>query len=211
MKQVFEVQDFSVFSVDGLEERMNKIKTHIRPKLEMLGEHFVPFFTEELKEPFFYHVAKHARRTVNPPNDTWVAFAANKRGYKMMPHFQIGLWGTHLFIYFGLIYECPQKAEYAKAYLDHIDDIQVSTPGDFVWSIDHTKPIATPHASLSKEDLQAMFERLGKVKKAELLAGIHIPKERAIELTDAEFLQHIKMTFQTLLPLYKVAEASVIS
>ena len=53
-------------------------------------------------------------RTVNPPNDTWVAFAANKRGYKMMPHFQIGLWETHLFVWFAVIYEAPNKAEFGK-------------------------------------------------------------------------------------------------
>ena len=41
------------------------------------------------------HVAKHARRSVNPPIDTWVAFAPNKRGYKMLPHFQIGLLGIN--------------------------------------------------------------------------------------------------------------------
>ena len=37
---------------------------------------------------FYPHVAKHARRSVNPPKDTWVAFATSKRGYKMLPHFK---------------------------------------------------------------------------------------------------------------------------
>ena len=42
----------------------------------------------------------------------------------MLPHFQIGLWGTHAFIYFGLIYECPQKVETAHAFLEHINDLK---------------------------------------------------------------------------------------
>jgi uncharacterized protein YktB (UPF0637 family) len=205
MKQTaFDLQDFSVFSVEGLDERMEEIKKHIRPKLEILGEHFASFFSEHLQEPFFYHVAKHARRTVNPPKDTWVAFAPNKRGYKMLPHFQIGLWCSHMFVYFGLIYECPQKAAYANALLQHLDELD-TLPKDFVWSTDHTKPIAAPGHELSKEDMQAICERLGKVKKAELLIGIHVPKEEAVRLNDDEFIHKIQNTFFTLLPLYKLA------
>lgn len=106
--QTFKSTDFEVFTVDGLEERMSAIKTNIHPKLEVLGEQFAAYLSKQTDENFL-SCSKHARRKVNPPNDTWVAFSTNKRGYKMLPHFQIGLWGTHAFIYFGLIYECPQK------------------------------------------------------------------------------------------------------
>ena len=108
--QTFKSTDFEVFTVDGLEERMSAIKTNIHPKLEALGNSLQRIYPNKLMRTF-YHVAKHARRKVNPPNDTWVAFSTNKRGYKMLPHFQIGLWGTHAFIYFGLIYECPQSGD----------------------------------------------------------------------------------------------------
>src|SRR5699024_11327687 len=57
------------------------------------------------------HIAKHARRTVNPPNDTWMAIAGNKRGYKKHPHFQVGLWDDHLFIWLAYIYELPRSEE----------------------------------------------------------------------------------------------------
>lgn len=204
MKQVaFDIKDFSVFSIPGLDERMEEMKKSVRPKLELLGERFQPFFTEKLNESFFYHVAKHARRTVNPPSDTWVAFAPNKRGYKMLPHFQIGLWGTHMFIYFGLIYECPQKVEYAKALLSHLDEIK-RMPNYFVWSTDHTKPSATTAYELSDEQFKTMFQKLETVKKAELLTGIHIPKEEAIKMSDDECMKVIQDTFSTLLPLYKI-------
>ncbi|MGG1743639.1 DUF1054 domain-containing protein, partial [Bacillus paranthracis] len=170
--QTFKSTDFEVFTVDGLEERMSAIKTNIHPKLEALGEQFAAYLSKQTDENFFYHVAKHARRKVNPPNDTWVAFSTNKRGYKMLPHFQIGLWGTHAFIYFGLIYECPQKVETAHAFLEHINDLKTNIPNDFVWSIDHTKPSVKLHKTLETNDLQKMIERLATVKKAELLVGI---------------------------------------
>ncbi|MFJ8530678.1 YktB family protein [Bacillus sp. NPDC094106] len=202
--QTFKSTDFAVFSVDGLEERMNAIKTNIHPKLEALGEQFSHYLSEQTGETFFYHVAKHARRKVNPPNDTWVAFSTNKRGYKMLPHFQIGLWGTHAFIYFGLIYECPQKVEAAHAFLEHLNDLKTNIPNDFVWSIDHTKPSVKSHNILESKDLQKMIERLATVKKAELLVGIHISPEEFPEMTNEQFLAKVESTMQSLLPLYKI-------
>ncbi|PEB54969.1 hypothetical protein CON65_02790 [Bacillus pseudomycoides] len=202
--QTFKSTDFAVFSVDGLEERMNAIKTNIHPKLEALGEQFSHYLSEQTGETFFYHVAKHARRKVNPPNDTWVAFSTNKRGYKMLPHFQIGLWGTHAFIYFGLIYECPQKVEAAHAFLEHLNDLKTNIPNDFVWSIDHTKPSVKSHNILESKDLQKMIERLATVKKAELLVGIHISPEEFSEMTNEQFLAKVESTMQSLLPLYKI-------
>ncbi|MFK4478747.1 YktB family protein [Bacillus sp. RC206] len=200
--QTFTSTDFEVFTVDGLEERMSAIKTNIHPKLEALGEQFAEYLSQQTDEHFFYHVAKHARRKVNPPNDTWVAFSTNKRGYKMLPHFQIGLWGTHAFIYFGLIYECPQKVETAHAFLEHLNDLKTNIPNDFVWSIDHTKPGVKLHKTLETEDLQKMIERLATVKKAELLVGIHISPEEFSAMTNEQFLAKIESTMQPLLPLY---------
>ncbi|ABY44955.1 YktB family protein [Bacillus mycoides] len=200
--QTFTSTDFEVFTVDGLEERMSAIKTNIHPKLEALGEQFAEYLSQQTDESFFYHVAKHARRKVNPPNDTWVAFSTNKRGYKMLPHFQIGLWGTHAFIYFGLIYECPQKVETAHAFLEHLNDLKTNIPNDFVWSIDHTKPGVKLHKTLETEDLQKMIERLATVKKAELLVGIHISPEEFSAMTNEQFLAKIESTMQPLLPLY---------
>ncbi|WP_242143547.1 MULTISPECIES: YktB family protein [unclassified Bacillus cereus group] len=202
--QTFQSADFAVFSVDGLERRMNAIKTHIQPKLETLGEQFSHYLSDQTGEPFFYHVAKHARRKVNPPNDTWVAFSTNKRGYKMLPHFQIGLWGTHAFIYFGLIYECPQKEVAAHALLEHLNDLKTNIPNDFVWSIDHTKPDVLPHDTLESKDLQKIIERLATVKKAELLVGIHIAPEEFSSMTNEQFQTKIESTIHSLLPLYKI-------
>ncbi|MCP8970297.1 YktB family protein [Ectobacillus ponti] len=202
MKQLsFDALDFAVFAGGDLEERMTNIQTRIRPKLEALGERFAPFFAEELHEPFFYHVAKHARRTVNPPKDTWVAFAPNKRGYKMLPHFQIGLWETHVFLYFGLIYECPDKQAYAAGFLKHVEDIVTALPSHFVWSGDHMKPEAAPR---SQEELREMIQRLGNVKKGELLAGIHIQRNEMVSMSDEQFVQTIEDVFTALLPLYSI-------
>jgi uncharacterized protein YktB (UPF0637 family) len=196
--------DFNVFSIEGLEYRMDALKTNIRPKLEFLGNYFAPTLSSMLGEEIYPHVAKHARRTINPPNDTWVAFSTNSRGYKMLPHFQIGLWGTHLFIWFAIIYEAPRKVEFAQTLQMNINKIYSRIPDDFVWSLDHMKPEVLHHKDLSKEDLTSMFVRLQSVKKAEILCGYQIPRDQAIGLSGQQILDKVDSVFNELNPLYKM-------
>lgn len=197
--------DFDVFKIDGFANRMDALKTNIRPKLEALGQHFAPTLSALTGEEMFAHVAKHARRTVNPPKDTWVAFSSNSRGYKMLPHFQIGLWETHVFIWFAVIYEAPNKAELGVKLSKQLNSIYKTTNGDFSWSGDHMKPDATLHRDLSKDELKSLFERLQTVKKAEILCGYQIPREEAVAMTSEEFIEKVNIVFKELLPLYKLA------
>ncbi|MDP4086655.1 MAG: DUF1054 domain-containing protein [Bacillota bacterium] len=197
--------DFDVFSIDGLDARMAALKEEIRPKLESLGQYYAPTLATLTNDEMFAHVAKHARRTKNPPIDTWVAFANNPRGYKMLPHFQIGLWGTHLFIWFAVIYESPNKKGIGMKLESHIDEIFSQIPDEFVWSGDHTKPTATPHAQMSKEELLDLFQDLQTVKKAEVLCGYHINRDTAINMDSALLLKKIDEVFQKLVPLYKLS------
>ncbi|MDQ0184981.1 DUF1054 domain-containing protein [Cytobacillus sp. FSL W7-1323] len=200
----FKKEDFDVFTIDGLEERMEALIATVRPKLEALGETFSPFLSAETGDEMIPHVAKHARRTKNPPNDTWVAFANNTRGYKMLPHFQIGLWETHVFVWFAIIYEAPNKVEIAEKLQTKIDKIYDDIPQDFVWSLDHTKPEVIKHSDLTKDELENMFVRLQNVKKAELLCGINMTKEEAIKLSASEFITYTESVFKKVIPLYKL-------
>jgi uncharacterized protein YktB (UPF0637 family) len=201
----FTNEDFNVFTIEGLDDRMEALKLHIRPKLEDLGKHFTPELSSLTGDEMFYHVAKHARRTKNPPKDTWVAYAANPRGYKMMPHFQIGLWETHVFIWFALIYEAPNKEDFGKVLERNLQKLLTETPKEFVWSTDHTKPDVVQHSGLSETELQTMFTRLQTVKKAEILCGYNIPRETAVTMSPQEIVDKIEFVFKTLIPLYKLS------
>ncbi|WP_160720257.1 YktB family protein [Bacillus sp. USDA818B3_A] len=202
----FTNEDFDVFLIDGLEPRMEALKNTIRPKLEQLGEYFAPGLAALTGDEMFVHVAKHARRTINPPKDTWVAFASNPRGYKMLPHFQIGLWNTHLFVWFAVIYEAPQKEVMAERFIKKAAKIYKEIPKEFSWSLDHTKPDTIKHEQLSKNDLLAQFERLKTIKKAELLCGFTMERDRAIELGSQGLLEQLESVFTTVAPLYKIAQ-----
>jgi len=196
-------KDFNVFQIDGLDQRMDALISSVRPKFQLLGEDFSSFFSSHLGEEFYPHVAKHARRTVNPPNDSWVAFAPYKRGYKSLPHFQIGLWSTHLFIVLAIIYEAPQKNVMAERLIANKALLQ-QLPNDFIVSGDHMSPTAISMQAAKEDKLDELLIRLRDVKKGEFLVGRHIPREQAVQLSASELHQITEETFSSLLPIYNI-------
>lgn len=86
---MFSKSDLQIFEVEGFKERMPLIKEKIRPKLEAFGNEVAPLLQKKFKKDFFPHTAKHMRRTVNPPDETWVALGPEKRGYKAYIFFSL--------------------------------------------------------------------------------------------------------------------------
>jgi uncharacterized protein YktB (UPF0637 family) len=205
----FTADDFEVFAVPGLEPRMAALKAHLRPKLEQLGADIGDFLSERLQRPIWPHVAKHARRTVNPPNDSWVAFCHDKRGYKKHPHFQIGAWRTHAFAVFGLLSDSSLRPAYAERLKRHLEEVLALVPGDYVWIPDHTNPEALPARNVDAERLRTLADTLGQTRQGELLVGIRIARDEAIALGAAGFEARVKECFARLEPLYRLAMEEV--
>jgi len=88
--------DFAVFEIDGFNQRMAQIYALVRPKLLRLGDELAPALARRLHLEFFPHVAKHARRTVNPPPETWCAFGPSAKGYKRYPYLGLCISGAGL-------------------------------------------------------------------------------------------------------------------
>ncbi|HWO74851.1 MAG TPA: DUF1054 domain-containing protein [Bacillus sp. (in: firmicutes)] len=201
----FTQSDFDTFHIEGLEARMEAIESRIRPKFREIGEILTNDLSALAGNEMYLHIAKHARRTVNPPKDTWLAIANNKRGYKQHPHFQIGLFDDHVFIWLAFIYELPNKAEIAQTFLKKLKQVQTIVPEDYVISQDHMKKEAFSVQELGKKGLKQTLERFRDVKKAEFLIGRHIESDNPILQNGTEFVALAKETFATLMPLYKLA------
>lgn len=199
----FEHNDFASFQIEGLPERMEAIQTRIQPKFKIIGTELTDHLATSLGNEMFLHIARHARRSVNPPNDTWLAIADDKRGYKKHPHFQVGLYDDHLFIWLAFIYELPQKGKIAEKFLSRIEELH-ALPADFVVSLDHMKKDALPIQELTEKNLI----RFRDVKKAEFLIGRHIPASRADQLTGETLISEIKATYDTLVPYYKLGKSA---
>lgn len=198
----FTQKDFQTFLIDGLDERMHAIRENIQPKFRIIGEELTTDLSSLLGNEMYLHIAKHARRTVNPPKDTWLAIGPNKRGYKQYPHFQVGLFDDHVFIWLAYIYELPNKSLIAENFINRLEHVDKIIPSDFVISIDHMKKNAQKKTEI---DLLQILERFKNVKKAELLIGRNIPKDDPILTDGQEFLKLIRNTYKTLLPIYKMS------
>lgn len=198
----FTKNDFDTFNIEGLDARMEAIEERIRPKFRIIGQELTDDLSANLGQEMFLHIAKHARRTVNAPKDTWLAIASNKRGYKQHPHFQVGLFDDHVFVWLAFIYELPNKTEIAKTFLKNLKTIKTTCPNDFVVSQDHMNKEAT---SLKEIDLKNALERFRDVKKAEFLIGRHFAANDPILTDGKEFLDAVRSAFETLSPLFKLA------
>ena len=97
----FTEEQFRVFELPGFAERMMAIRSIVRPQLLALGEELSPALSKLAGHPLYPHVALHARRRVNPPDDTWAAFGRAERGYKAYAHFAVGIDAAG--IYCGLV------------------------------------------------------------------------------------------------------------
>ncbi|PYI54451.1 YktB family protein [Paenibacillus flagellatus] len=201
----FDASDFDVFAIPGLAPRMEALIERVRPKLTALGAELEPYLSVLCGEPMFAHVAKHARRTINPPQDTWVAWANSKKGYKAHPHFQVGLWSTHLFVQFALIYESGQKETFARHLERKLDEVRRDIPGHFRWSTDHMQPESTPQDELGDEGFAALIDKLKRVKKAEALCGIRIERDDPLLSDPDKLAETVKRTFERVMPLYRMA------
>jgi len=196
----FHQTDFDTFLIDGLPDRMEAIQTRIQPKFKVIGNHLVDYLSAKLGNEVYLHIARHARRKVNPPNDTWLAIADNKRGYKKHPHFQVGLFDDRVFVWLALIYELNYKKEIAESFLSHIDELK-QLPSHFVLSFDHMKKDAIPVNELEKKHL----ERFRDIKKAELLIGRHFLKDDPAVSNGEQFIEQVEQTFDLLIPFYQTA------
>lgn len=198
----FTKEDFAVFAIEGLEPRMSAIRKQIQPKFRILGQEFANRLATELnKENLPVHIAQHIRRTKNAPKDTWMAIGGDRRGYKKYPHFQLGLYETHVFIWLAFI-DNPLHEE--KMALQIIEDpsLLFKVPDDYVVSWDHTKEHVI---AIHEADLLKGLIRWQTVKKGEFLIGRQLSANDPLLLDPEATQQFILETFMQLVPLYRQA------
>ncbi|CAH1850231.1 DUF1054 family protein [Convivina praedatoris] len=194
---MFTNSDFDVFLAPDLEGRMEKIRTIIDPKFEAFATKALPILKADGQE-WYAHVAKHRMRKTNAPDNTWVAFAPNKRGYKMMPHFELGMWADNLYLYLAVEENMkPDQLATIAPKLREITDLVAQLSDDFVLSQNHMVNENQPLAAYEK-----LVERYQQVKASEILIGIKI-NQGDVRLGNAQLEADLLAALKTLLPLYQ--------
>lgn len=196
---MFNSSDFEIFQDKTLNGRMSKVRQQLDPKFELIADQLLPIFKEN-GLLVYSHVAKHARRTVNPPVNTWVAFGPNKRGYKKDPHIELGFWDDRLFIWLCLL-EQSKQFPIMKERLRLIEPQVAKLKADVVLSNDHMDKIILSNQPEQFE--QVISEYSTKRTKEVLVGNVWLKGDPFFKLDDQEQTAEIIRQFRMLLPLYQ--------
>lgn len=199
----FKPYDFEVFSVEGFNERMSQIYEHVRPKLIKLGDELAPELARKLKMEFFPHVAKHARRTVNPPPETWAAFGPSPRGYKRYGYLALCISGAGLHARVVVKSEADRRGAMAAGLIKNLSELVRAFRGTRLIRYDNWDFHRLPQGLVADSDLfKELAGRLQK-KTGGIDVGFGWNVRESLRLERAELLD----AFRELEPLYRVLRA----
>lgn len=196
---------FEAMEVPGFAPRMEAIRTRVRPKLQAIAEELAPGLSEWVGEPLYPHVALHARRTVNPPQDTWCAWSPSPRGYKKQAHFQLGIRAHHVYVQAGAILEAPFRPQLAELLLRRADELRSQLPPEAVWKDEHTSPAGIPSTELDPEAIQRLAAGLRLKSRGDLMVSLDWPKEKVLAMSPERFLEEAAWALRQLIPVYRLA------
>ena len=199
--------DFKVFDVKGFQPRMSEIRARIRPKLETLGRSLAPALARSLTGETFAHVAKHARRTVNPPDDTWVAFGPDARGYKKHCHFKVAVSRQCVRFVFEIGPEHAEKKRWAAAWKKNAGKLSpvLRRMKDLAWfKNEHDETPAAALGDMTPEELAGLGDELLRTRDGQLVLGRVVAADAAARWTEAQYREAALETFRALVPLYRL-------
>ncbi|HXJ81474.1 MAG TPA: DUF1054 family protein [Candidatus Methylomirabilis sp.] len=203
----FRSADFKVFDIPGFKPRMAAIKTQIRPKLEAAGRDLLADVARIGGGEAFVHVARHARRTVNPPDDTWVAFADDRRGYKKHCHFKVAISrGTVRFL-FEAGPEHADKKRWAAAWKRHAPQLipVLRRAKGLAWfKNEHDEQPSAVLTDMPADDVSRLVDELLRTRDGQLVLGRAVSAEEAARWTPRDYARAARETFHVLAPLYRL-------
>jgi len=200
----FNRADFEVFQVEGFNERMAELYAKVRPKLLRLGDELAPQLARKLHLEFFPHVAKHARRTVNPPPETWCAFGPSAKGYKRYPYLGlcISRFGLHARVVVKS--EADHRPEMSAMLQTKTAELTRALNGTMVarydnWSFDALPATVPADRELWEQLAGALAKKTGSID-----IGVGWPIREALRVDREEVLEG----FRELEPLYRACRSA---
>ena len=202
----FTANDFRVFEIPDFAGRMRAIREQVRPKLTALGESLAPHISRLIKGEVFPHVAKHARRTVNPPEDTWVAFGPDRRGYKKHTHFKVAVSKNCVRYLFEVGPEHEDKRGWARRRERRPADLIaiVKRGQDIGWfKNEHDEDPAASAGEAGPAEIRMMLGELTRRRDGQLVLGRRLSRAEVAGMTAEAFQKAALEVFRVLAPLYQ--------
>jgi uncharacterized protein YktB (UPF0637 family) len=203
----FSLADFKVFDVKGFQPRMAEIRTRLRPRLDAFGHALAPGIGRATGAPTFAHVARHARRTVNAPDDTWVAFGPDARGYKKHPHFKVAVSRHCVRFLFEVGPEHADKKRWVAGWrrsAGRLGPVLRRIRGLAWFKNEHDEQPAALLADLSPQQIQELADEIIRTRDGQLVIGRAVPSEEAARWTESQYRAAALEAFRALAPLYRL-------
>jgi uncharacterized protein YktB (UPF0637 family) len=198
----FQAADFDVFSIPEFAARMGELRARIRPKLVALGEDLAARIEERIGQPVFPHVAQHMRRRVHPPEETWVAFARDRKGYKRWTHYRIAISGAGVRVTVFVEDDADDKPGFGANLQARGPQILASLAGAPIcwYTLDGGRPL--PQNEVTADTLAEAGSALQRLKTLKFQAGIPLARKEAAAMAPEQFEEWALSQVQVLKPLY---------
>lgn len=195
----FTKKDLEIFEVPGFADRMQLIADTVHPKLAKLGELLQPQLSRLVFHQLYPQTAQHLRRTVNPPEETWVAFSPDNAGYKSNVHFSLCVGGIGVQARVAAKQECKDRKVFGQNLIRNVDklkDLKGSKEmADYSRRDAEGKPATITEWGSFLTD---SGKRLKEVQAAAFDIGINLP-------LSGDLSSHAIQAFSKLVPFYQLS------
>ena len=193
-------RDFEVFAIAGFSARMAKLDELINPRLIRLADDMAPELSRTLHLQLFPHIARHMRRTANPPNETFAAFGPSRSGYKRYAYLALCVSRAGIHARAVVKPDVDDRPEIARTLKSNSAGLQKSFRGTRIQQYQNWDCRELPRSLTAGADFfHGLAEALAK-KSGAIDVGFGWPVRDALTVDRAEVLD----AFRELEPLYRV-------
>jgi hypothetical protein len=179
---------------------MAKIHEHICPRLLRLGVELAPELSRSLHMDFFPHVAKYLRRTVNSPDETWMAFGPSRAGYKRYGYLALCISGAGIHARAVVKAEAGSRRAMGRSIRSSSPDLVKSFRGTKIQQYQDWDCRILPDPRVAGSDFFNGLAGALEKQTGGIDVGFGWPVPDALKLDRAEVLD----AFRELEPLYRV-------
>src|SRR5262249_26565581 len=155
----------------------------------------------------FTHIALHMRRTVNPPEETWAAYARNSRSYKPFVHYRaaINREGVHVKVFVeDDADDKPLFAQNLKRNAGELVKFFASQPEIRSYDLRDANDRPRSGSSLRKTEIVRFADRLASIKGQHASYGILLGKDASAVGSQASLTTAVIDAARILAPLYRM-------
>jgi uncharacterized protein YktB (UPF0637 family) len=138
---------------------------------------------------------------VNPPDDTWVAFGPDRRGYKKARHFKVAVSRHALRFLFEVGPECADKAAFARGWKREAPHLRraLGRGPELVWfRSEHDEEPAGRLADLDAAGWARLGDELTRTRDGQLVVGRRVEAREAARWKAADYERAARQTFAAL-------------